>query len=63
MIHYPIPPHLQGAYTELGYVNGSLPIAEFIHREALSLPLGPHLSSDDLSKVIATVIDEISCNE
>jgi dTDP-4-amino-4,6-dideoxygalactose transaminase len=63
MIHYPIPPHLQGAYTELGHASGSLPIAECIHREVLSLPMGPHLTSDDLSKVIATVIDDISSNE
>ena len=63
MIHYPIPPHFQGAYSELGYASGSFPIAECIHREVLSLPMGPHLSSDDLSKVISIVIDGISSNE
>ena len=63
MIHYPIPPHLQGAYAELGYVNGAYPLAERIHREVLSLPIGPHLSSDNLSQVIARIIDVASINE
>ena len=43
MIHYPVPPHLQGAYVELGLGLGALPITEQIHREVLSLPMGPHL--------------------
>lgn len=43
MIHYPIPPHLQGAYAELAYGKGAFPIAERIHQEVLSLPMGPHL--------------------
>ena len=32
MIHYPIPPHLQPAYSELGYAPGAFPISEAIHR-------------------------------
>jgi dTDP-4-amino-4,6-dideoxygalactose transaminase len=44
MIHYPIPPHLQTAYNELGYKKGDLPLAELIHNEVLSLPIGPHIS-------------------
>ncbi len=44
MIHYPIPPHLQNAYSELGYKNGDFPVAEAIHREVLSLPIGPHMN-------------------
>lgn len=44
MIHYPIPPHLQGAYAELGIKQGSLPIAESIHREVLSLPIWPSIT-------------------
>lgn len=40
LIHYPIPPHLQPAYADLGLGEGSLPIAERIHSEVLSLPIG-----------------------
>lgn len=43
VIHYPIPPHLQAAYSELGFGKGAFPLAEVIHEEVLSLPIGPHL--------------------
>jgi dTDP-4-amino-4,6-dideoxygalactose transaminase len=44
LIHYPIPPHLQEAYKGLGLGEGSFPVSEAIHREVLSLPIGPHLT-------------------
>lgn len=52
MIHYPIPPHLQGAYVELGYFTGAFPIAEKIHLEVLSLPMGPHMTSEHANQVV-----------
>ena len=57
LIHYPIPPHLQRAYEELGLGPGSLPISEGIHREVLSLPIGPHMSDAQVSMVIGAVTD------
>lgn len=56
LIHYPIPPHLQSAYSELGYGEGSFPLAEKIAREVLSIPIGPHLNFENM----ANVVDEIS---
>jgi dTDP-4-amino-4,6-dideoxygalactose transaminase len=53
LIHYPLPPHLQDAYAELAHAQGSFPLAEEIAREVLSLPMGPHLSADDLHHVVA----------
>jgi len=53
MVHYPIPPHLQPAYAELGFCPGAFPIAEGIHREVLSLPMGPHLGLDSAQQVMA----------
>ena len=55
MIHYPIPPHLQEAYKELGYQEGAFPIAEKIHKELLSLPMGQHLDEFATSVVISAV--------
>jgi dTDP-4-amino-4,6-dideoxygalactose transaminase len=55
MIHYPVPPHLQPAYSDLGIARGSLPIAERIHDEVLSLPMGPHLRDPDQDAVIAVL--------
>ncbi len=52
LMHYPIPPHLSEAYAEMGYGLGSLPLAEEISRSVLSLPMGPHLTRDDLSVVV-----------
>ncbi|MGO4478338.1 DegT/DnrJ/EryC1/StrS family aminotransferase [Massilia sp. 2TAF26] len=55
MIHYPIPPHLQPAYAELGLKKGDLPLAEQIHEEVLSLPMGPSMTDDQIEQVIARV--------
>jgi dTDP-4-amino-4,6-dideoxygalactose transaminase len=51
MIHYPVPPHLQPAYEDLGMRRGSLPVSEEIHDTVLSLPIGPHLADDDVLTV------------
>src|SRR5262249_16028704 len=47
LVHYPVPPHLQEAYRELGFVQGAFPVTEAIHHQALSLPMGPQLSLED----------------
>ena len=52
LIHYPIPPHRQQAYAALGWGEGMFPISEAIHREVLSLPMGPHLSDEQQERVI-----------
>lgn len=52
-IHYPTPPHKQGAYSE--WAGRSYPITEKIHREVVSLPMSPVLSDDEVSKVIEVV--------
>ncbi|WP_457427950.1 DegT/DnrJ/EryC1/StrS family aminotransferase [Roseateles sp. P5_E7] len=55
MIHYPVPPHLQPAYAELGLGPGDLPISEAIHAEVLSLPLWPGLQEAQVDAVIRAV--------
>jgi dTDP-4-amino-4,6-dideoxygalactose transaminase len=55
MIHYPIPPHLQKAYAELGYVEGDFPIAERIHNEVLSLPISPCLTLEQAKMVVDVI--------
>lgn len=55
VVHYPVPPHLQPAYAELGYKQGDFPISEAIHREVLSLPMGPTLSDEQALQVAAAV--------
>jgi dTDP-4-amino-4,6-dideoxygalactose transaminase len=55
LIHYPIPPHLQAAYADLGRAEGSFPVAEEIHRQVLSLPIGPQLQPGQQERVIESV--------
>jgi dTDP-4-amino-4,6-dideoxygalactose transaminase len=55
LVHYPLPPHLQPAYADLGLAEGVLPIAEAIHREVLSLPMGPTMTLDQAQQVVAAV--------
>lgn len=55
LIHYPIPPHLSGAYVELGYRPGDFPAAESIANTEISLPIGPHLSLEDVETIVDLV--------
>jgi dTDP-4-amino-4,6-dideoxygalactose transaminase len=43
-IHYPIPVHLQPAYSTLGYSSGQFPHSERAANEVLSLPMFPELT-------------------
>lgn len=53
LIHYPIPPHKQGALAE--YSSLSLPVTEKIHREELSLPLSPLMTDEEVEQVVAAI--------
>lgn len=53
LIHYPIPPHKQLAYTD--YADVSLLLTEQIHREVLSLPISPVMSQQEVDAVIAAI--------
>lgn len=55
LIHYPIPPHLQAAYGDLGYGQGSFPIAECIHQRTLSLPIGPFMPMKAVEAIVKAV--------
>jgi dTDP-4-amino-4,6-dideoxygalactose transaminase len=57
LIHYPVAPHLQVAYADLGLRAGSFPISERIHEEILSLPIGPHLTDAQVSRVIRSIYE------
>jgi dTDP-4-amino-4,6-dideoxygalactose transaminase len=57
IIHYPIPPHLSGAYA--GRSFGPLAVAKRLADEVLSLPMGPHLSSDEVDYVVGAVREAV----
>jgi dTDP-4-amino-4,6-dideoxygalactose transaminase len=51
-IHYPTPPHLQAALAHLGLPSGAFPVAERMHREVVSVPMGPTLSDAQVQRVV-----------
>lgn len=55
LIHYPIPIHLQEAYKDLGYKEGTLPIGEQIASQVLSLPIWYGMKKDEIEYIIETV--------
>ncbi len=55
LIHYPIPIHLQDAYRDLGFEEGSFPLAEEISKEALSLPIWYGMKDQEIDYVIETI--------
>ena len=57
LIHYPIPPYRQEAYSELRIAATSYPIANQMAQEVLSLPMGPHMSKTDANIVADHVLD------
>lgn len=56
-IHYPIPIHLQPAYTSLGYRPGAFPVTESIATRLLSLPMFPDLKETEVEYVVRTIMD------
>ena len=55
-IHYPIPLHLQKAYSSMGYKIGDFPVCEKIAAEIVSLPMFPQLTADQQAKVVREVL-------
>jgi dTDP-4-amino-4,6-dideoxygalactose transaminase len=50
-IHYPIPVHLQAAYSDLGYKLGDFPHSEQAAGRVLSLPMHAELTSAQIHTV------------
>jgi dTDP-4-amino-4,6-dideoxygalactose transaminase len=55
LIHYPVPPHRQQAYEDLGYKKGAFPLAEELAGKCLSLPVYPGLSGDEITYICQNI--------
>lgn len=53
LIHYPIPPHRQQAYSSFNSM--SLPVTEAVHAQVVSIPISPCLSSDDVKEIVRLI--------
>lgn len=58
LIHYPIPPHLSGAYAKNEWKPGSFPITEQLAREVLSLPLHSHITDEEVSVILKCLSED-----
>lgn len=56
MVHYPIPPHLQPAYSHLGYKKGDFPLSEAIHNSVISLPMWPGITEEGIATVCGSLV-------
>ena len=56
-IHYPIPLHLQKAYTSMLYSIGDFPVTEKAAAEIVSLPMFPQLTAEQQTRVVAEVLN------
>ena len=54
MIHYPVPPHRQGAYDGQT-LRESLPISEALSQQVVSLPIGPTFALSDAERVVESI--------
>lgn len=54
-IHYPTPPYRQGVYAAGGWIGGKHELTDRIHRDTVSLPIGPHLDAGQVAAVINSV--------
>ncbi len=54
-IHYPVPLHLEPAFSYLGYARGEFPVAEAAASSMVSLPMYPFLSYDEVARVAQAV--------
>lgn len=55
LVHYPVPPHRSRAYVEMGFLDGAFPLAEAISNTIISLPMGPHMTDEQVLYVIEVV--------
>jgi dTDP-4-amino-4,6-dideoxygalactose transaminase len=56
-VHYPIPIHRTEAYADLGFGEGSLPVAERLAEEICTLPLFPTMSDAEVAQIIDAIRD------
>lgn len=60
MIYYPIPLHMQSAYTDPRYQPGDFPVTEYLCKHVLSIPMHTELSADDIAYICSSVLEFIN---
>lgn len=60
MIYYPVPLHLQKAYTDARYNEGDFPVTEQLCRHVISLPIHTEMSVEDLDYITSAVLEFVN---
>jgi dTDP-4-amino-4,6-dideoxygalactose transaminase len=60
-LHYPVPLHLQEAYSGLGYAKGAFPVSEHVSSRILSLPMYPYISNEEIERVASVLSEALQC--
>lgn len=58
-VYYPLPMHLQPAYSAFGDGEGSLPQAERLSQTVLSLPMHPYLAEHEIEQVCTSLVESV----
>jgi dTDP-4-amino-4,6-dideoxygalactose transaminase len=56
-VYYPLPLHLQPAFSYLGLKAGDLPVSEQAAKEVLALPMFPELAEAEIGWVVESIAD------
>ena len=52
-VYYPVPLHLQKVYTNLGYKEGDMPVAEYLSKRTFAVPVYPELTKEQVDYIIS----------
>ena len=58
-IHYPVPVHLQGAFSSLGHAEGSFPVTERAAGEIISLPMFAEITPSQQEEVVEALLKAV----
>lgn len=54
-VYYPVPLHLQKVYTDLGYKEGDMPVAEYLSHRIFAIPVYPELSEEQIQYIVDSI--------
>lgn len=60
MIYYPVPLHMQKAYTDPRYTEGMFPVTEDLCKKVISLPMHTELDEEQLKLITSSVLEFIN---
>lgn len=57
--YYPVPLHLQGAFAQLGYEEGDLPVTEDLSKTTFAIPVFPELYDEERNYIVDALKDAL----